>query len=338
LAATINDIAKRTGLGLATISKYLNGGNVRPENKIAIERAIKELDYTVNSLARGLKTNRLGIVGVILPDLINPMYLGITSTIGRKLRKNGYAMIISDCAGDSSKEFDVMEFLLNKNVDGIICVPSSYSDRAVSVALKRDIPILLIDRQLRRLNGRVDSITIDNMTVSRDAIKLLVKKGHTKIGILAGPSNEYTTDNRLKGVYEAFADSDIKIDERRIVWGKTSVADGRIGFSKLMEKNPDITAVFTTDQFMTMGALTVINEQNISIPDDLSLVGYDNMNWTMLIRPKLTLVEQPVMHMGRQAAEIMLSRLGESSKDEKKPKQAIILSARIRHGDSVKSI
>ena len=184
MAATIKDIVKETGLGLATISKYLNGGNVRAENKIAIEKAIADLNYTVNSFARGLKTNRSKTVGILLPELNNAFYLNIITGIETQLMKEKYAVMIFDCHNTRNLEKEGIEFLLSKNVDGIIYFPISYSTKHLNPALDSNVPILLIDSVIPKISGKVDSVTIDNFSISREIVEMLINKGHRRIAFI----------------------------------------------------------------------------------------------------------------------------------------------------------
>ena len=336
MTATIKDIANKTGLGLATISKYLNGGNVLPENKDAIEAVIAELDYSPNTFARGLKTNRSKAIGVVLPELNNAVLMDILMEMEYILKREGYAIIVSDCYNDKNKEIEAVNFLLSRSVDGIISFPLSRSGKHLQSALSRNIPILLIDRAIPGLSSQVDSITIDNETISYEAVRSeLVGKGHRRIGIIAGPKGTYTAEGRWLGYKKALTSSGIEPDPALVWRGDYTVKGGVEGYKKLQEKNPDMTAVFTTNHYITMGALMAINENKKRIPADISVLGFDSMDWLQIVNPPLTIVEQPVKEMGRLAAEILIRRL---LNGEDFPKQAITLTAKLNIGESIRKI
>ena len=153
MAATIKDIARETGLSLATISKYLNGGNLREKNRAAIEAAIKKLDYHVNEYARGLKSKKSRTVGVVLPEISNLFNMKIVAVFERVLQENGYSVIVTDCQNNLEQEASSVDFLLKKQVDGIINVPIGSSSRHLRPAVEKKVPILLLDRPLEDLNG-----------------------------------------------------------------------------------------------------------------------------------------------------------------------------------------
>jgi len=332
--STIKDIAKITGLGLATISKYLNGGNVRPENRVAIEQAIDELNYTVNAFARGLKTNRSKTIGIILPELNNTFFLNIVTAIEKWLKNEDYAVIICDCNDNKTLEMEAVKFILNKNVDGIIDFPVSYSGKHLKPALDNNTPILLVDSLIPKLVGKVDSIAINNMAISREIVDLLIKTGHRRIGLITGENEIYTMDNRMKGYCTALEESGIEVNPAYIKRCNYSLQGGYDGFRELVSTHNDVTAVFAANHYLTMGVLAAANELGIKIPDDISIAAFDYMDWHRILLPKLTVVEQPMIQIGQQAAEMMLKRL--QNGDNNMPNEARTLFAKIRMGNSIK--
>lgn len=191
MAATIKDIAKKTGLGLATISSYLNGGNVREKNRIKIEAAIEELHFEVNEVARGLKTNKTKIIGIIIPELNNIFCAEIITEVEDQLRSQGYATMICDCRTDERREEEAVEFLLHRRVDGLIIMPSGRQGKYLNRFTKAGKPVVVIDRKLDGVD--CDSVLVDNEGAARDAVGRLLKAGHRKIGMIAGPKPERPT-------------------------------------------------------------------------------------------------------------------------------------------------
>ena len=202
MAATMKDIAKRTGLGLATISSYFNGGNVREKNRVKIEEAIEELHYEVNEVARGLKTNATKTIGVVIPELNNTFCAEIITGMEDVLRSHGYATIVCDCRTDKKLERDAVEFLSRKRVDGIISMPVDAEGNHLKKFQKTGKPIVLIDRRIQELS--CDSVLVDNEKAAEDAMRVFFKAGHRKIGIIGGPEEISTAQERLQGYRSAY--------------------------------------------------------------------------------------------------------------------------------------
>lgn len=209
MAATIRDIKKMTGLSLATVSKYLNGGNVLPENRAAIEHAIEVLHYEVNEVARGLATNRTKTIGVLIQRLDNVFASTIIAEIEDILRQYDYGTIVCDCRGDEKLEAESIRFLLGKRVDGIITIPTSKSAGYLNAAVDRGIPVVLIDRIFQ--DKEMDSVMVDNEKAAESAVKMLIAHGHKKIGIICGDSRFYTGQERLQGYFKAMEEADLPV-------------------------------------------------------------------------------------------------------------------------------
>ena len=333
MAATIKDIARETGLSLATISKYINGGNLREKNRVAIERAIKKLDYRVNEYARGLKSKKSRTVGMVLPELSNLFNMKIVSVIERILQEQGYSVIICDSQNNLEQEARSVEFLLSKQVDGIINIPMGNSSSHLAPAVERQIPILLLDRPLDKLNDVVSCVLIDNQRAARMAVRLLLDAGHRSIGVVVGPAGVYTAEMRLKGYREALEEYGIPFEERLVARASLTVEGGYRQMRRLLKESKDMTAVFVTNYEMTLGALIALNKEGVQIPQELSIVGFDNiMDLSRVFRPSLTIVSQPMEQIGIQAARLMLERL---SGDASAAPMTVTLSATLREGASI---
>lgn len=314
MAATMKDIAKHTGLGLATISSYFNGGNVREKNRIKIEMAIRELHYEVNEVARGLKTNATHTIGVVIPELNNVFCTEIITGMEDILRSHGYATIVCDCRTDKKLEKDAMDFLMRKRVDGIINMPVDTEGRNLEAFQKTGKPIVLIDRKIQGIS--CDCVLVDNQRAAEDAVSLLLEKGHQEIGIISGPRDVYTAQERLAGYVAAHRKYKVPVQESLIYHGDYTIQGGVKGLECLVQRNSRMTAVFVTNYEMTMGAVIGGNELGIRVPDELSLVGFDNLQFARACTPKLTIVSQPTEMIAREVAGIMLKRLEENRTGE----------------------
>ena len=314
MAATMKDIARRTGLGLATISSYFNGGNVREKNRIKIEEAIEELHYEVNEVARGLKTNATRTIGVVIPELNNTFCAEIITGMEDILRSHGYATIVCDCRTDKKLEQEAVEFLTRRRVDGIINMPVDEEGNHLKRFQKTGKPIVLIDRKIQGIN--CDSVLVDNKKAAEDAVRYFIERGHRNIGIIGGPEGVFTAQERMAGYYKALESAGIPVSESLIWHGDYTIQGGVRGLEELVQNNPEMTAVFVTNYEMTMGAMIGVNELGIRIPEQLSMIGFDNLQFARACNPKLTIVAQPTDGIAREVAKVMLNHLenaGETS-------------------------
>lgn len=314
MAATMKDIARRTGLGLATISSYFNGGNVREKNRIKIEEAIEELHYEVNEVARGLKTNATRTIGVVIPELNNTFCAEIITGMEDVLRSHGYATIVCDCRTDKKLEREAVEFLTRRRVDGIINMPVDEEGNHLKRFQKTGKPIVLIDRKIQGIN--CDSVLVDNKKAAEDAVRYFIERGHRNIGIIGGPEEVFTAQERMAGYYKALKSAGIPMSESLIWHGDYTIQGGVRGLEELVQNNPEMTAVFVTNYEMTMGAMIGLNELGIRIPEQLSMIGFDNLQFARACNPKLTIVAQPTDGIAREVAKVMLNHLenaGETS-------------------------
>lgn len=307
MAATIKDVAKYTGLSIATISKYINGGNVLEENKKLIDEAIKALDFKVNEIARGLKTNRTMTIGVLIPDFNNIFFTTIVSNIENVLIQNGYSTILCDYKNNIELEKEKFSFLVNKQVDGVIIIPQGDIAGYIREQLKKNIPLVLVDRALEGVE--CDTILVDNMNASYNAVEHLITKGHRNIGIIRGPDYIFTSIERLKGYIRVHEDYSMKIDESLVKKGNNDVESGYACLNELLDLKVPPTAVYVTNYEMTLGAIMALNERNVRVPDELSIVGFDNLHLAGIVKPSLTIVVQPMEQIGEVAANTMLRRL-----------------------------
>lgn len=314
MAATMKDIARRTGLGLATISYYFNGGNVREKNRIKIEEAIEELHYEVNEVARGLKTNATRTIGVVIPELNNTFCAEIITGMEDVLRSHGYATIVCDCRTDKKLEREAVEFLIRRRVDGIINMPVDEEGNHLKRFQKMGKPIVLIDRKIQGID--CDSVLVDNKKAAEDAVRYFIGRGHRNIGIIGGPEEVFTAQERMAGYYKALESAGIPVRESLIWHGDYTIQGGVRGLEELVQNNPEMTAVFVTNYEMTMGAMIGVNELGIRIPEQLSMIGFDNLQFARACNPKLTIVAQPTDGIAREVAKVMLNHLenaGETS-------------------------
>lgn len=336
MAATIRDIAEKADCGVATVSSYLNGGNVRPQNREKIESAIRELHYTVNETARQLKTNRTRMIGAVIPELDSTFCAQVLSEIEDTLRKHGYAMLVCDCRSDPAREKEAVDFLMKRRVDGLFVIPEDPTGSNFRNFSESGRPLVLIDRQIESLE--CSSVCVDNRRAMRSAVELLVASGHRKIGMIAGPQTNNAAKQRLKGFEQACEDNGINPGDRFVYYGDDSIASGTKGIHTLMTTSPQVSAVIVSNYQMTMGAVIGTNEMGVEIPGRISMIGFDNPQFARAVHPRLTIVNQPVKAIGSRAAEIMLRELEQKEKNSPFVPEHVWLETEIVPGHSVRDL
>ncbi|MBR4575251.1 MAG: LacI family DNA-binding transcriptional regulator [Lachnospiraceae bacterium] len=332
MPATIVDIKEKTGLSLATISKYLNGGNVLPENKVKIEAAIKELHYEVNEIARGLVTNKTRTVGILVFSVVSPFTGMILHHVGSALRKSGYGMLIVDSCDDEEIERKNVKYLISKKVDGIIVLPVASKGDFLAPAKNAGIPIVLIDRSLSDI--QYDCVRIDNRKATYNAMKEVLTRNHKKVAVIAS-EREYTGRERFNGFMDAMRNAGLDVPVEYQVRGTHSIATGYNGMKKLMTLKDRPTAVFMSNYEITLGAMLSMNEEGFQCPDDVSLIGFDDQLFFHLLQPQIYMVEQPMKAMGERAVELLLGRI--SGAVDEDPME-IALGTKLQRGTSIKTL
>jgi LacI family transcriptional regulator len=303
--ATIKDVAAATGLSIATISKYLNGGNVLLKNRRAIERAIKRLGYRRNQMARGLKTKRSMAVGVVIPKFTALFFTEITAILEDRLQAEGYTTVLCDYRDDAEVFSQKLEFLMDRRVDGLAVVCNELGERNLQQFISQKIPVVAFDRRLK--SACADTVIVDNAGASRSAVDHLVHSGHKRIGVIAGPRGAFTSQGRLAGFRSAMARHGLKPRKEHVRRGDYKAKSGHDQVLELLKT--DVSAIYVTNYEMTLGAMIGLHEQHVRIPEELSMVGFDSLELSHLVSPTLTIVDQPRLEIANRAADLLLRRM-----------------------------
>ena len=328
MAATYKDIRRLTGLSLATISKHFNGGNVTYNNRVLIEQATRDLDYQVNDVARGLRSRRSMTLGVVLAELNSTFYTTIISSMEEKLRDAGYGTIICDSRGSAEAEAEAIHFLIGKMVDGIVIMPVGDEVTGLAAAAERGVPVVAVDRAIA--NAAVDTVVIDNRAAIASAVDLLAGAGHTDIGLLAGPDTTFTMRERRLGFRQAMKRHTGHLPRRAYTQpDPVTMQGGYAGLRRLLALDPRPTAVVCANYEFTLGATVAINELADGAPVP-AIVGFDNLDLARIIRPRPTLVAQPVAQIAVRAAELILERIGSTTPLEPR---TVVLQSELVVGD-----
>ncbi len=332
MAATMRDVREKTGLSLATISKYLNGGNVLPENKVLIDKAIKELNYEVNEIARGLVKNTTKTVGVMVYNIASFFSSHILHYIGQELRKNGYAMMICDSCNSEEVERENLRFLISRKVDGIIVLSVSMSSAFLEPAKEAKIPVVLLDRSLQ--DQEFDCVCIDNRVATLRAVNILIENNHKKIAFI-GSDVEDTGIERIKGYKEAMEQAKLPIRKEYMKLGRFDVQEGYEKMKQLLAMKDRPTAVLLSNYEMALGGVMAVNESEYSCPEDISLFGFDDLLVSSVVRPSLWMVVQPMEMLCSNSVSLLLERIQKVNTDAP---MKLCFGAKIQEGNSIKTL
>ena len=332
--ATIIDIKKRTGLSLATISKYLNGRSVRPENKKKIEEAIEALHYHVNENARSLVTSRTRTIGLIVFS-VESLFAGImTRHIGDALRAEGYDLIICDSNTNPETELRNVRNMIKRSVDGIILMPVQNDPGILRLAAEAGVPVVCLDRRIDGMG--CDSVTLDNISAAVSLTRLMLDHGHRRIAFI-GSEKLYTGFRRLEGYKRAMKGAGLPPDPDLIYLDELSLGTGYHGMKQMLKVEERPTAVVSGNYDVTLGIIMALYEAGLSYPADISLAGFDNLLLADIARPRITVADQPISRMAYEAVRLVLSRITDPDTAEQPPRE-IVFPASILIRESINSL
>jgi len=307
---TLNDLAKYTGVSKSTISRvYNNPEKVKDSTLKQVHKAASELGYYPNRVARRLQAGRgnAKVIGLIVPDIKNPFFADITRGIENVCRDEGYTLILTNSEESVEWQNICLEALRMEGVDGIILPPVHNSDRHVNRMIEDGYNIVCVDRHIR--NSKCDKVLSDNRKGGYMATSHLIGLGHQRIAFIGGIEGISTTVERRDGYIEALTENGIKVDEELILDSDSRQYSGEELAKYLLSLSNPPTALFTGNNLITLGTLVICNRLGIKIPDDIALVGYDDVSWSNALNPPPTVISQPAFEIGQRAAEVLLSRI-----------------------------
>lgn len=327
--ANIYDVARQAGVSIATVSRVLNGSQlVRPRTRERVLAVARSLDYHPNGLARGLVMKQTGLIALIVPDISNPFFPEVARGVEDAASAAGYSVILCNSDGEESKQETYLAVLRQRRVDGIILAATSWqvgTDREGSgtdettgrtransgsgVRRSDAIPTVAVDRDS---SAAGDAVLVNNSAGAAQAARYLLQLGHRRIGIISGPNDTRPGRERLEGFRQVLEDEGC-FEPDLVVDGDFRRRSGAEGARRLLldrNNGERPTAVFAANDLMALGVLDTCEELGFAVPEDVSVVGFDDISLASIVRPKLTTVAQPKYEMGRLAVELLLARLG----------------------------
>jgi LacI family transcriptional regulator len=326
---TIRDVATSAGVSTTTVSHVINGTRfVEPETAERVYTAIKKLGYRPNSLARSLRRGETGIVGLIVPDSSNPFFADIARKVEDTGFAKGYNVILCNSDLSLEKEEAYLNSLLSKQVDGLILIPSSDYSSQLQTVIEAGVPVVVLDRELD--SALVDQVLVDNEQGGYQVGRYLLQLGHKRLGCISGPQNIRPVLERVQGFQRALSEAGVKAKLAESLEGNLRTLDGEIAMQNLLEQDFDLSAVFAVNDLMALGAVNVLRRANHRIPEDISIVGFDNILPAVTLSPALTSVAQPTKRM----AEISVSLLLERMKNPLKAPDRVVLTTTLIERES----
>lgn len=330
MSVTMKDIARKCGVSVATVSKVLNEKDldVSTASRDLVKRTSKEMGYVLNVLAQSMKTKNTKTLGIMMPDIKNAFYTDICRGAEDMAMKNGYSLFLCNTDDKIEKEIHYLEKLIEKQVDGIIIIASMERNTKMEEIQKMNVPFAVLNHTTH-YPGCSARVVVDNENGMREAVNHLASLGHRKIFYLAGETMLPFNADRLKGYKEGLADWSIPYDEYLLGSTEFSLEAAKCYF-KLHGLPEGVTAVCTGNDLMALGVLQWAYEAGLRIPEDLSLVGYDDSIFARVTSPKLTSVHQQSYRSGELLVEELLKQI----EGQKEPKTVYLKSSLMKRGST----
>jgi len=310
--ASLHEVARRANVSIATVSRVLNKSDkVLPQTRAAVEQALRELNYHPNRVARRLrmKAGRTQLVGLIIPDFQNPFYAEIARGVEDVAYANDYALLLCNSDENPTKERFYLNVLCAEAVDGIVLPPFDERNVEVNEVIKSGIPVVCVDRSLAKVP--TDLVEVDNYRGAFEAVTHLIEKGHRRIGLIEGRPHISTNRERRRGYLDAHAVAGLTVQSDLMRAGDLRMESGRAVTAELITLPNPPTALFVGNNLMAVGALAALRQHGRRVPQDVAVVGFDDLPWAEALDPPLTTVRQPAYDVGRQAMELLLKRIAE---------------------------
>jgi DNA-binding LacI/PurR family transcriptional regulator len=301
-------VARRAGVSIATVSRVLNGvDTVDAALAERVRAACLDLQYRPNRAARALAGRGPATMGLLVGDLQNPFFMEVVRGVEDVAQRNGYLLVLGNSSEDPGKERQYIEVLCAEPVAGAIIVPTRERQPALQLFRERDIPVVAVDRRVR--DRSIDAVLIDNVSAACEALTHLIANGYRRIGLITGPQTTTTGRERLMGYRQALQAAGIAPDpalERR---GPFTEDSGRRLAEELLDLDNPVEALFTANNRLTKGALEALHARSLRVPDDVAVVGFDEVPWAVPGSLALTTVTQPAYELGSTAALRLIQRL-----------------------------
>ncbi|KAF0815956.1 MULTISPECIES: catabolite control protein A [unclassified Cytobacillus] len=329
---TIYDVAREANVSMATVSRVVNGNpNVKPATRKKVMEVIDRLGYRPNAVARGLASKKTTTVGVIIPDISSTFFAELARGIEDIATMYKYNIILSNSDQNIEKELHLLNTMLGKQVDGIVFMGGNITSELVEEFEKSPVPIVLAGSIEE--TGKIPSVNINYEQAAFDVTKSFIEKGHKDVALVVGPLREpINQDKKLAGYKRALEEAEVSFRDELVVEGDYTYDSGIEAFEKLLEADPRPTAIFAGSDEMALGIVHGAEDKGYDVPKDFEIISSDNTRLTLMVRPQLTSVVQPLYDIGAVAMRLLTKLMNKESVDE----QIVVLPHRIEERSSTK--
>jgi len=315
---TLHDVALRAGVSPMTVSRVVNAsGPVSDRLRARVEHALEETGYIPNTIAQNLRTKRTDAIALLIPDMTNPFFTTLAHGVETSAREAGVSLLIANSDEREEEELRLVPMLLRRQVDGLLIVPAGPGAQSMRMCRQQAVPLVMLDR--RPATRDVDVVRADSENGALELGRLLVRLGHRDMAVLAGPASVTTAADRVVGFRRALMD-EAGLPPPRVVHGVFSIESGHAMTLQVMRgRRP--TALFAANNFIAIGALHALEELGLGVPEDVAIVGFDDLPTAMVTFPFLTVATQPAFEMGRRGVALLIDRIA----DPRSPWQDVVL-------------
>ncbi|KXZ39715.1 transcriptional regulator, LacI family [Alkalithermobacter thermoalcaliphilus JW-YL-7 = DSM 7308] len=331
---TIKDIARLAGVSTTTVSKIINNkhDSISKDTTEKVIKIMKDNNYVPSTIARSLVTKKTKTIGLIIPDIVNPFFPELARGAEDKANKEGYNLIICNTDEDIQKEDRYVAMLVEKMVDGIIFTASSQRVDDFKLLKNANIPIVLVDRDVK--GSHISSkITVDNFMGAYEGTKHLIEQGYKKIIFITGSLKNKTSLDRLNGYKKALDEHNIKFSYENVIEGSYKSEWGYNAVNFILKQNKNFDALFCGNDLIAIGAIKALKENDIKIPQDVGVLGFDDIYISRIIDPQLTTIKQPIYEMGYKSVQTLIDIL---EKKSKKVKDIVLVPKLVIRSSTVK--
>ncbi len=334
---TLKRIADQLGTSVTTVSRILSGQasryRISKQTELAVTRLAKEFNFVPNHLARGLRLKRTQTIGLVIPDISNPFFASVAHEVTLGTRKHGYSIILCDSQEDTGLEAQSIALLRSRHVEGIVLCPVGLSADHLAGFGPQGLPIILVDRYFPDL--ALPYVGSDNLAGAKEATRYLIEHGHRRIACLQGLRGTAPNEFRLRGYREALADQQLPVDAALIAGDSFGEQSGYIETKLLLRSRKDVTAILAFSNLIALGALRALAEEKLRIPEDMSLIAFDDQPYAAYLGTPMTTVAQPFSEMGEVAVKLLFDQIQSPQRENK---GGILLPTRLIVRRSVKKI
>lgn len=331
--ATIRDVAREAGVSVATVSRTFSGAqHVRPEARERVMATARKLGYRPNAVARSLRAQNTGTLGLVIPNVKNPFFTAVARAVEDAAREWGYSLMLCNSDENPDKEAEYLEVLLEKRVDGMIVSPARSASPHLEEVTRGGVPMVFLDRYVRGVEAPV--VRADGRRAVDRLVEYLVGLGHERLSIISGPPETVPGAERLRAFLEGAEVRGVPVAPECVRVGDFRRESGARAMRELLNLDEPPTAVFAANNLMTLGALQTLHGAGVRIPDEVSLAGFDDVPWFELLAPPLTAISQPVSELGAAAAR-MLPRMVEG---KEKPSSLILEAELVVRGSCRRAV